>query len=185
MWRLRAVWSGAGVVGPGVSTFYSLDTAVGFPAAVRAAFEAWKSLFPPAVTITVPNNGDVIDAATGELTGVWTEGSAPAPVVGTGTGVYARGVGAQVRWRTPGIVGGRRVVGSTFLVPMVTLGFDTDGTLGAGAITTIQTGAAAYLAGTPGALIWSRPTSSRAGATSLISSYTVPDRPSWIVSRRR
>lgn len=185
MWRLRVVWSGSTVVGPGLSTFYSVDTSPGFPASVRALFEAWKSIFPIGTTITVPNNGDVIDPTTGTLTGVWTDGSAPAPVTGTGTGVYARGVGAQVRWHTAGIVGGRRVVGSTFLVPMVTLGFDTDGTLGAGAVTTISGGASAYLTANPAATIWSRPTASRVGSQHLISSATVPDRPSWIVSRRR
>ena len=195
MWRLRVVWSGSTVVGPGLSTFYALDTSPGFPAAVRQLFESWKTNFPTGTTITVPNNGDVINPATGTLTGTWTDGTAPAPVTGTGTGVYAKGVGAQIRWKTPGIVNGRRVVGSTFLVPMVTIGFDTDGTLGPATITGITTAATTYLASVPGALVWSRPypgdpsatppKPSRVGTTSLINAVQVPDRASWIVSRRK
>lgn len=185
MWRLRVAWTGSTVVGGGLSTFYSLDTSPGFPAAVRNYFQSLRDLFPIGTTITVPNNGDVIDATTGTLTGVWTDGGVPAPVTGNGAGVYALGVGAQTRWRTSGIVGGRRVVGSTFLVPMVALGFDSDGTLGAAPVTSITAAGNAYIAANPAALIWSRPKGPRVGTTHLITGVTVPDRPSWIVSRRR
>lgn len=185
MWRLRATWSGSPVVGPGLTTFYALDGSPGFPAAIRTMLATWQSSIPTGVTITVPNNGDVIDAATGTLTGSWSDGSAPAPVVTTGTGTYARGVGAQVRWRTLGVVGGRRVVGSTFIVPTVSLAFDTDGTLGPATITALLAGPTAYVAAAPYACVWSRPTSTRAGTTHLITDASIPDRPSWLLSRRR
>jgi len=195
MWRLRVVWSGSGVVGPGLSTFYALDTSPGFPAAVRAFYEAVKSGFPTSVTITVPNGGDVIDASTGVLTGTWTDGTAPAPVVGTGVGTYAAGVGAQVRWRTLGVVAGRRVVGSTFLVPQVGPIFDSDGTITPATRTVIQNAANAYVTAAPWGVIWSRPYAgdttpghvrpARAGSSHILSGATVPDRPSWLVSRRR
>lgn len=194
MWRLRVTWSGAPVIGPGLSTFYALDTSPGFPAAVRAMIAGWASSIPTGTTITVPNNGDVIDPSTGALTGVWSDGSAPAPVTGSGSGTYARGVGAQVRWRTSGIVAGRRVVGSTFIVPMVSLGFDTDGTLGPATITALLTPATAYVAAAPYACVWSRPFAgdpsatppkpARAGSIHLIGGASIPDRPSWLVSRR-
>lgn len=195
MWRLRVTWSGSGVVGPGLSTFYAADTSPGFPAAVRAFYQALVTSFPTNVTITVPNGGDVIDPSTGVLTGAWTDGTAPLPVVGTGAGTYAAGVGAQVRWRTLGVVAGRRVVGSTFLIPLVSPIFDSDGTITAASRTVIQNAANAYVTAAPYGTIWSRPYAgdttpghvrpARAGSQHIISGAVVPDRPSWLVSRRR
>lgn len=185
MWRLRATWSGAPVVGPGLTTFYALDGSPGFPAAVRTMLNTWASSIPSGITITVPNNGDVIDPATGTLTGSWTDGSAPAPISTTGTGVFARGVGAQVRWRTLGVVAGRRVVGSTFIVPINAGGFESDGTLGSATIAALLAGPTAYIAAAPYACIWSRPKGARPGTTHLITAASVPDRPSWLLSRRK
>lgn len=195
MWRLRVTWSGAAVVGPGLSTFYALDTSPGFPAAVRALMASYATSIPSGTTITVPNNGDVIDAATGALTGVWTDGAPPAAITTSASGTYARGVGAQLRWRTSGIVAGRRVVGSTFLVPIQSLAFDTDGTLGPATVTGLLGPANTYLSAAPYAVVWSRPFAgnpsatppkpARSGSVHLITSVSVPDRPSWLVSRRQ
>lgn len=185
MWRCRVAWSGSPVVGPGLSTFYALNTSPGFPAAVRAFFASLTTLLYSGTTITVPNTGDVIDEATGAITGTWTDGAALTPVVGAASGVFAAGVGMQVRWRTGGIVAGRRVVGSTFLIPTTTGAFDATGTPGSATITVVQNAADAYIAAAPFACIWSRPAPGRAGTDHLITSASVPDRPSWLVSRRR
>lgn len=194
MWRLRVTLTGAPIVGPGLWTFYALDSSPGFPAAVRTMLATWSSSMPSGITIQVPNGGDVIDPTTGTLTGAWTDGTVPAPIATSGTGTYARGVGAQVRWRTLGVVAGRRVVGSTFIVPMVSLGFDTDGTLGPATQAALLAGPTAYVAAAPYACVWSRPYAgdpsatpprpARAGSTHLISGASIPDRPSWLVSRR-
>jgi hypothetical protein len=184
MWRLRAEWSGAPITGPGLSTFYALDTSPGFPAAVHDFLAAFAPLLPSGVSIRVPNGGDVIDPSTGTLTGAWTDGSPPALVNGVGGGVFARGVGMQVRWRTTGITAGRRVVGSTFIVPIISAAYDSDGTLSAANVTVGTNAANAYVAAAPFAVIWSRPTDARAGATSLINGGFTPDRVSWLRTRR-
>lgn len=184
MWRLRATWSGPPVVGGGVSTFYALDTSPGFPAAVRALLNAAAGSIQAGVTITIPNNGDVIDASTGALTGAWTDGAAPAPIVCTDAGTYAAGVGAQWRWRTSGIVAGRRVTGSTFLVPLGANTYDGDGNIGSVQLTAFNAAAAAYITAAPYAVIWSRPRPGRAGSSHLITSGSMPDRVSWLRSRR-
>lgn len=184
MWRLRAEWSGSTVTGPGLSTFYALDTSPGFPAAVHNFLAAFASLMPAGTSIRVPNNGDVIDPATGALTGAWSDGSAPALVNGVAGGNYARGVGMQVRWTTSGIVAGRRVQGSTFIVPLASIVYDTDGTISGVNVTAATTAATAYVTAAPYAVIWSRPTDARAGSTNLITGGFGPDRVSWLRSRR-
>lgn len=194
MWRLRVVWSGNAVVGPTLSTFYALDTSPGFPAAVRALMAALSTFIPTGTQIAVPNNGDVINPATGELTGSWTDGTTPAVVTCSGTGVYAKGVGAQIRWRTSSIVAGRRVQGSTFVVPLISAMFDSDGTLTATNQASILTAANNYVTAAPYACVWSRPskgnpdrvppTPARTGSSALIVGSSVPDRPSWLLSRR-
>lgn len=194
MWRLRCSWTGSGVVGPGVSTFYALDTSPGFPAAVRAFLNSQAGSYPAGTSIQVPNNGDVLDPATGALTGSWTDGSTPAVITGTGSGGYAAGVGAQVRWKTAGIVNGRRCQGSTFLVPQISATYDAQGTIASVQLTSMQTAAQAYITAAPYAVVWSRPYAGdttpghvrppRAGSTHLITAFDVPDRVSWLRSRR-
>lgn len=191
MWRLRAEWSGAPITGPGVSTFYALDDSPGFPAAVHDLLAAFAAAMPSGVSIRVPNNGDVIDPVTGELTGTWTSGTAPALVNGVGGGTFARGVGAQIRWRTSGITRGRRVVGSTFIVPLISAAYEADGSLSGVNVTAWNTAAAAYVTAAPFAVIYTRPKPppggigpDSPGKSNLITSGSVPDRVSWLRSRR-
>lgn len=183
--RIRVTWSGSGVVGPGLTTFFFTQPTGALPSAVRTFFSSLAALFPPSVTIQVPNNGDLIDEATGALAGTWTVGSTPAAVVGSSAGAFQLGVGAQVRWRTAGIVGGRRSVGSTFLVPATGGAFDTDGTLQSTSVTLIQNAANALIVASPNLAVWSRPKGIRSGVAHVVTAATVPDRPSWLRSRRR
>lgn len=194
MWRLRVQWTGSGVVGPSVSTFYALDGSTGFPAAVRSLFDTLKVYIPSGTSIVVPNNGDKIDPATGALTGAWVDGAVTAPVACSSSGNYAKGVGCQIRWSTTSIVGGRRVQGSTFIVPLSATLFDTTGTLVDLNQQSIQAAANNYVTAAPYACIWSRPVKAdstrtppragRAGSTALITGATVPDRASWLLTRR-
>ena len=184
--RVRVTWSGAGVVGPGLSTFYFTSTATGFSAQLQTFFQAIKSLFPPSVTVTVPNTGDLIDASTGALAGVWTD-SGGSTTVGTGSGNFALGTGMRVRWVTGGIHKGRRVLGTTFLVPCVSLAFDTDGTPGPSTITVIATAASALIAAAgAGFQIWSKPTppGGSDGVSNQVLAAIVPDTPSGLRTRR-
>lgn len=194
MWRLRVKWEGSGVVGPSLSTFYALDNSPGFPAAVRSLFDTLKVYIPSGTTITVPNTGDKIDPTNGALTGAWVDGAVTAPVACSSSGNYAKGVGCQIRWNTTTIVGRRRVQGSTFLVPLSATLFDTTGTLVDLNQQSIQAAANAYVTAAPYAVLWSRPVKAdstrtpprvaRVGSTALIVSASVPDRASWLLTRR-
>lgn len=185
MQRVRAVWSGNGVVGGGVSTFYAeADGSQQLPVAINELFSAVKSLMPSGCTVTVPNGGDLIDEATGDLTGTWGTSITTAHV-GTGTDVWAAGVGARVVWDTGAVRNGRRVRGSTFIVPLTSVAYASDGTLGINGVGFLQDGVTAFLAQiTDGGRVWSRPTPTSAGASVPITGGRVPDKVSWLRSRR-
>lgn len=179
--RIRVEW--AGVVGPGVSTFYSeeADAAAAY-AAVRTFFDAIKTLLVPSVTLTFPNTGDLIDVGTGQISGSWSATSAGS-VTGTATTVMrAAGVGAFVRWETGGIINGRRVRGRTFITEVSTGFYESNGTLTSGSITTLQS-AAQTLASSGLIAIYSR-LPGGGGALSGVSSASVPDRVTSLRSRR-
>lgn len=182
--RLRVTWTGSGIVGPGVSTFYFDPADTGASTRVLAFFNTAPLLFPDKVTITVPSGGEIITDTTGELSGSWNDPGTGGTVTGTNTGDFAMGVGMQVRWQTGGIVGGRRVVGSTFLVPIASGIFDVNGTLDTATVTAEQSAANTMIGGAVTFKVWSRPTPSRVGSSNDITSAIVPDRVSWLRSRR-
>jgi len=184
--RVRVVWSGSGVVGPGVSTFYFVSAATGFPTDLQTFFQAIKAALPSSVTVSVPNTGDTIDETTGALVGVWTD-SGGSSTVGTSSTLFAGGVGMRCRWITAGIHRGRRVIGSTFIAPMQSASFSTDGTPDAGSVTLLQTAASALVSSSAGDMvIWSKPQppAGSDGESNVVLSALVPDKTSWLRSRR-
>lgn len=182
--RIRVNLSGVAVVGPSVSTFYSEGSVSTAVSALRSFYDAIKSALPVGLTIQVSNSGDDIDDAAGNLIGTWSSTPAPALVTGTGSGQWADGVGARVVWNTNGIHGGRRVRGATFLVPLVSAAFEGGGGLVGATQTVLQNAATNLLTAAPTLVIWSRPGGGTVGESSPIVSATVPDKVSWLRSRR-
>lgn len=182
--RLRVLWEGAGVVGPSVSTFYFSDGDIGFVADVGNFFTALVALIPNDVSIVVPSAGDAINEVNGAITGSWTDGN-DVVVLGTSSSSFALGTGVRVIWETNGIVAGRHVRGSTFLVPLSVSAFDTFGRTSAAAVTTINNAADAFLgqaASQP--VVWSRPIPGRAGTVHDILSARTSSIPTSLRSRR-
>lgn len=103
----------------------------------------------------------------------------------SGAAGFALGVGARVVWNTSGIFGGRRVRGSTFIVPLTIGSYEGAGQITAGVIATMQ-GAANTLAGfgPDGMFIWSRPQPGTPGEAQTVTGAIAPDRVSWLRSRR-
>jgi hypothetical protein len=147
-------------------------------------FQAIKAIFPSAVSWNIPSSGDVIDEVTGQITGAWTGGTA-ASIAATAAGTYAAGTGCYVRWQTGGIVGGRRVKGRTFLVPISGGLYQSDGTIADATLATLNT-AANTLAATGKLNIWHRPTNSGSndGSSHLVTGASGPDRVTSLRSRR-
>lgn len=181
---MRVQWSGAGVTGAGLTTWYFDEAVNGHTAAAVAFFTAVANRFPTGIAWAVPNSGDLIDVASGELSGSWTNGTA-ATVNSSGGNGYVRGAGCSVEWSTSGIRNGRRVLGRTFLCPLDNGAWSTTGTMNGTAQGALQTAVNNFLTAAPHLRIYSRPTpASPTGASSAVTAGTVPSDVSWLRSRR-
>jgi hypothetical protein len=180
--KVPVSWT-TGVGGSGVSVFYTLES-TDVTVELATFFNAIKALFPTQVSWQIPSTGDTVDIPTGKIVSGWSGGTA-ATVVGSTAGAYVGGTGAMVRWNTSGIVDGRHVKGRTFLAPLITTAFDSQGTIGDAQVTTMQN-AAVILAGSGKLIIFSRPTKEEptSGASSLVTGATVPDRVTSLRTRR-
>lgn len=182
--RVRSVWSGAQITGPGVTTWYLAETATGFLSDINIFWGNVGNRFPAGLTVYTSNTGDLIDVDTGALSGTWTDGIVSS-VNTSGAGAYAGGVGARIKWSTSGVRNGRRVRGSTFLVPLLASSYATDGTIDAAVLGSIQ-GFVNTLSTSlsPDLRIYSRPSGGQAGQASTVTGATVPDQVSWLRTRR-
>lgn len=183
--RIRVTWTGSPVVGPSVSTFYR---DVANPATVLAAltsfFTAIAGVLPAGLQIAVQGSGDLIESTDGSLAGSWS-GSGGGVVNASGSSGFTMGVGARVVWGTNGVHGGRRVKGSTFLVPISSNNFEGAGAIAASFISTVQAAADTLVNDTDGAMvILSKPSLTESGEFSPVVSALVPDAVSWLRSRR-
>lgn len=183
--RLRVEWSGTSVEGAGVTTFYAdADGTMAIQVGAGGFFDEVLDLLPPGTTITIPAGGDVLDESTGTITGAWGGGSSTVKTQSLPQ-AYAAGVGARVVWETGGIRNGRRVKGSTFVLPLGNTCYENDGSLTAATITALDAACAAMLAQVPTQMrVWSRPTATLPGVAHPVLGYSVPDKVSWLRSRR-
>lgn len=168
---------------PGVSVFYCAST-VDITVELATFFTALGSLWPSAMVWTIPSSGDQLDEVTGDLTGAWTGGTGAAVTATGGSASYAAGVGAMVRWNTATIFNSRRLSGRTFLTHMSTAAYQSDGTLATAARTQIQNAASALVASADHPLVWHRPVNGAGGSAVAPLSAFVPDRVSWLQTRR-
>jgi hypothetical protein len=197
MMKIKARWSGFSGA-PGYSVFYFRDfassgwtptQATAAAAKVRTFFDSFKLFLPAVVTVTVEPDVEIIEETTGELTDVLTA-TVGAAITGLAspTEKYAAPVGAVVSWRTATVKNGRRIRGRTFLVPLSSGAFDTNGTLTSSAQTTISAAALALRDATSDADlgIWARPAPGGLGGGewAVVASHAVPDMGAVLRSRR-
>lgn len=190
MWRVTTRWAG-GQIGNGFTNqFFTADlgTAQQAADAVRAFFVAATSAganIPTGVTHTFPSSIDVLDPVNGQLiTAVPV--TPPLQLVGSGSGNYAAPSGSCVTWQTTGVVGGHRVNGRTFLVPLAQSAFQSDGTLSTVHLSDLATAATALIAASPELVVWHRPTSFAAGGGSAhpVVAAKITDKVAILTSRR-
>lgn len=181
---IPVVWDGLPGL-PGVSVHYSIGTdAVAAVAALNTYFTSIRSLFPTGLTFQTPTGGDIVDETTGGLLSDYTGATSATVIANGGNVAYAAGVGARVRWRTPGIENGRRVIGSSFLVPLVGGAYDTSGTILTESLGTMQAAANA-LVSSDLLRIWHRPSPGASNGQSYpISSAQALDKVATLRSRR-
>lgn len=172
-------------MGPGLSTFYFANgSPSNAPSVVTNFFTMIKADVASGVTWTIPDGGDLIEESTGALVGTWT-GDAGGTVTSSGAGSYAQGVGARIRWMTSAIRGGRRVAGTTFIVPLRIGAYDGAGGLLESVRTNLDTAANALMANADwNLLVWSRPRAGLNGQGVPVAAVEVPDMVSWLRSRK-
>lgn len=193
--KVKIKWSGfAG--GPGYTNLFFRDIA-GTPSQTTADNAALKagnfcsyvrSHLPIEAILQVQNDVEVIEETTGELANVFTVATSP-PLPGEAPSApYSAASGAVVTWRTAGVRNGRRVRGRTFLVPLANSAYQSDGTLSAAAITSLNTNLANFLApsGSANFGVYARPTSATAtdGIFHQATGFSVPDKVAVLRSRR-
>lgn len=183
--RITALWNGATGL-PGYSRFKfagDLDSAGAAAAAarLRTFFDSVKALIPSAINITFAETAQVFSVDQ-QLTGEITY-APPAAVAGTSSGNFAGPTGMVINWVTSAFIGGRKVRGRTFMVPLGTSVYGPDGTPTSIAVTTLTSGAAALAAGTPSLVIASHP-SEGVYSTAGVSGASVPKRVAVLRSRR-
>ena len=183
--RVRVQWGGLGVVGPGLSTHYFDEAGNGWSSDLNVFYDAVKGLFPAGLTWTIPNSGDLIDVATGGISGAWTDAGGGTVTAATAGG-FAVGVGGRIEWHTSGIRNGRRVTGSTFMVPLLASSFSSSGFLQSAPVSTLNAAAVALLSQIDNVMhIYSKPTAaSPVGASHEVTSQEVTTQVSTLRSRR-
>lgn len=129
--------------------------------AVRTFWNSIAGLLPNELTLTVSPQIDQYDTLTGDLEFTMVVATPPLPVLGTSAAIYAGGAGAKVTWETGVIANGRRVRGSTFIVPIGSNAYTTTGTITGAAQTTINNAASTLRTALEPRLtnlgVWSRP----------------------------
>lgn len=129
---------------PGVTTmFFNPSTSDFSP--VRTFFEAIKGRLVNGLQLTYPTVCDVLDVATGQVTGVQTVSTLASTTSSATTQLYSGATGTQIKWVTNGFVNGHRVAGRTFLVPLPSTEFNTTGQIATASQTAIQAAAQAMI----------------------------------------
>jgi hypothetical protein len=162
--------------------------------AMRTFWDAIKASMPNEITFTVSPVVDYYLTHNAELAGSVQAPTPPTPVAGTGAAAYSMAAGLKLNWNTTTIRNGRRVRGSTFLVPTTSAAFSLTGTADSGIRTSTQAAAATFLnslsaTGLKG-VVWSRPLSEeepngpRDGATADITAAEVSEKTAILRGRR-
>lgn len=189
--RVKTEWTGfTGAPGYTVMHFNGSDEAAGSSPdqcheAVHTFFTAIASRLPGVVRLRVDPNVERLDEASGEI--VAFELATDRPVIsGTTTGNFSSATGACITWMTAGVRNGRRIRGRTFLVPLASAAYDTDGTLNPTARTNIETAAQALNDDFGGLVVFSRPSGPGAtdGQAALVTGVRVTDKTAILRSRR-
>lgn len=122
-------------------------------AKLRTFFAALGTYIPALVSISFSQTLDQY-ADNGDKTGIVTASSGQANVQGTAAGAYNAAAGAWVTWASTQFVNGRRVSGRTFLVPLGSAAFQSDGTLLTTFVAALQSASDALLTGFPNVVIY-------------------------------
>jgi hypothetical protein len=193
MWRTRFVWTGwpgangyTTLYGNGTVPAQTFASAAGaFMKDVALLGAAVLGAYPQVVRITQDAQLTSVEDSDGKEQGVATI-TPVAQIVGTGTNSFGASTGMSITWNTANFINGRRLRGRTYLVPLSSGAFQTDGTLLDSYRTSALAAATAYIGSGGQPVVWHRPTSKGAtdGSNSLALSASIIDHTATLSSRR-
>jgi hypothetical protein len=177
-------WTGLGH-NPKLSIMYIDDAAdVGLARDnIAGLWNALEGFLSTSIAWRVAQDGKIMDSATGELTGFWTDTT---PFVGEGlneSDPLPDATQLLVQWVTTEVVNGRRVRGRTF-IPGMTEQHSERGNPSDDLVAGAAAGAQAMVTALLGNfVVWHRPTNGVGGSTAVVNVATVWDE--WAVQRNR
>lgn len=192
MLKVSTIWSGTMQGLPYFSDHYFGGSSELEATSARNALTTfWQGVDDRVVnnlTWTIQGDVEVIDPATGDITGVF--GGVGATGNGADTGeLTSAALQGLIRWRTGDFPFGRELRGRTF-IPGVSEASSADGVPAATYVTGMETAATNLIVASSGAgglVVWARPqpdaTPPRVGTTALVSSSSLWNQ--WAVLRSR
>lgn len=162
IWQVTWQWTGF----PGANGYTNLhfrSTAGDATEALAAATKSrifmasFAGIVPIGITISLVTDVRLLDEVTGDLVNIFTVSGITDCVMG-GVATRSAPSGGCVDWLTTTVHGSRRLQGRTFVVPLSTDQYQSDGSLVAGAVTALATGAESMRTATgPAFGVWGRP----------------------------
>jgi hypothetical protein len=191
VYRVKIRWAGFSGA-PGYTNLHfdapTEPTTAGAQAVYDAAHtfaEGITSAIPNVVSLTVESGVEIVDQDTNQLITILS--ATPKPnLTGLQTTGFSSATGACITWETGEVKNGRRVRGRTFIVPISSTYYQTDGTLASTVITDLVNAATALAGGGFSFGILSRPSVEGAadGSFHTVSSGRVADKTAILRSRR-
>lgn len=189
----------ADIGGVGINRFY-MNTGLsgpptpteltGWAEAILFLYNAGAAVIPDSVLFTIQPVVKVVDDESGALITELPIPTPPAPIAGTGSSGYAAGSGIRLYWHTGTISGRRFIRGATYITPLASAAYDSNGGISSVVVSTFTTAGASYLTamgGVGGApTIWHRPAKGThtGGISGTIVSCTATQQPGSLRSRR-
>jgi len=175
---------------PGYSNFYGRSTGADEQVVADALGEALRtfsitlaSLVHDSMSLVVLPAWQQLDDVSGNVLADGNLTTPPTAVVGTSGASGAGNAGLAVNWGTDVFIAGRRLKGRTYVVPAPGA-FETNGTLTAGAISSVGDAARAFaVTGTVPVVVWHRPVLGAGGSSFAITTVQITDRPAILRSR--
>lgn len=135
-------------------------------AALHAMYTSWASLLVNNYTIEISPLYKAVLASSGLIVANGSGTTTPTAIISATSGTHTAGVGARANWRTNTIKGRRFIRGATFITPLVSAAYATDGSVSPTTAGTLRVAATGYLTALNTAtllpVIWARPTSKTA-----------------------
>lgn len=200
MYEAKVLWAGFPGA-PGVNTLYATTTDPlqagldAFATGVKSLITGWVGVMPAGVTVQLQTEMNLIEDVDGSLVNIMNVTTPDTPHNGALGGIYSGPSGMAITWLTAAVLFGKRRQGRTFVVPISTEAYQTDGTLASASLSAQRGFATTYATATAfHPVVWSRPieadpeatppVAARAGGSAPVVAARITDKAAVLRSRR-